>query len=563
MSALAADRLQAGYAHHRAGRLKEAAAAYKAVLIEDPTNPEGLHLMGTMAVQIGRHDVALDLLLRALRVRPRFAKAHNDLGIAFDRLGRLDEAASAFAAAIDCDPAFAEAHYNLATIYKKQDKLRETLDGFARALELRPDFFQAHNNLGNVLQTLGLVELAAERYQVALALKPDSAEVHNNLGTVLQDSGDFRDAEAYYRQALILKPDYLEAHNNLAISLQRQGRYGEAEAAFRVALAQKPDDGKIRHNLSITLLAAGRFAEGWREYEYRWHSDALAGGRRGFRQPLWSGEALGDRVLLIHAEQGLGDTLQFIRYASLVAARGIRTLVEVPRPLLRLVQAMAIPGATIIEAGTALPPFDLHCPLLSLPRIFGTVLETIPGIVPYVAPDPVAVARWAERLGPGPELRVGLVWAGRRRPQTSAMMIDRRRSMSLAQLAPLAACAGVRFYSLQKGEPAEQLAVPSGLAPIDLMAEAEDFADTAALIANLDLVISVDTSVAHLAGALGKPVWLLNRFDTCWRWLADRDDSPWYPSLRQFRQTRSGDWAGVIARVAGALAALVDAASDE
>jgi tetratricopeptide (TPR) repeat protein len=555
MSARVADRLRAGFAHHQAGRLKEAAAAYREILTEDPAHPEGLHLMGTLAVQIGRHDVALDLLLRAIRARPRFAKAHNDLGIAFDRVGRHDEAAGAFAAAIACDPAFAEAQYNLGTIYKKQGRLRETLECFAQALRLRPDFFQAHNNLGNVLQMLGLVELAAERYRLALALKPDSAELHNNVGTVLQDSGDFRDAEAHYRRALSLRPIYLEAHNNLAISLQRQGRYAEAEANFRVALALKPDDGKIRHNLAITLLAAGRFEEGWREYEFRWQCDALAGSRRDFPQPLWTGEPVGDRTLLLHAEQGLGDTLQFIRYAPLVAGRGIRTLIEVPRPVLRLVRAMAIPDATVVEAGTALPPFDLHCPLLSLPRIFGTVMDTIPATVPYLSADPAAIARWGEKLGPGSELKVGLVWAGRRRPQTSAMMVDRRRSMSLAQLAPLAACTGVRFYSLQKGEPAGQRAV--GFDLVDWMGEIGDFADTAALIANLDLVISVDTSVAHLAGALGTPVWLLNRFDTCWRWLAERDDSPWYPSLRQFRQAQPGDWDGVVARVAAALAGLV------
>ena len=560
MSALLADRLQAGFAHHRAGRLKEAAAAYKEVLIADPTNPDGLHLMGAMAVQIGRHEVALDLLLRAVRARPGFAKAHNDLGIAFDRLERLDAAAEAFAAAIECNPDFAEAHYNLGTIYKKQEKLRETLDCFGRALDLRPDFFQAHNNLGNVLQTLGLVDLAAERYRVALALKPDSAEVHNNLGTVLQDSGNFRDAEACYRTALQLKPTYLEAHNNLAVTLQRQGRLDEAEASFGVALALKPDDGKIRHNLSITLLAAGRFEEGWREYEYRWHSDALASARRVFAQPLWDGEPTGDRILLLHAEQGLGDTLQFIRYAPLVAARGIRILLEVPQPMVRLARAMAIPGAEVVEGGTPLPLFDLHCPLMSLPRIFGTRLDTIPAEMPYLRSDPAAVAAWRDRLDPAPGLKVGLVWAGRRRPQTSAMMIDRRRSMGLAQLAPLAACTGVRFYSLQKGDPAEQTAAPpAGLDLIDLMGAATDFADTAALIANLDLVIAVDTSVAHLAGGLGKPVWLLNRFDTCWRWLLGRDDSPWYPTLRQFRQTYAGDWEGVVARVAAALSALAEA----
>jgi hypothetical protein len=259
-------------------------------------------------------------------------------------------------------------------------------------------------------------------------------------------------------------------------------------------------------------------------------------------------------VLLLHAEQGLGDTLQFIRYAPLVAARGIRTIIEVPQPLVRLVRAMAVPDARVVESGTPLPPADLRCPLLNLPLLFDTRLETIPAAIPYLTPDAAAVAHWRARLAGEARFKVGLVWAGSRRTDVAAALIDGRRSMRLDQMAPLAACAGVRFYNLQKGEPAGQLAAPPpGLDLIDPMDEMVDFADTAALIANLDLVISVDTSVAHLAGALGTPVWLLNRYDTCWRWLLNRDDSPWYPSLRQFRQPAPGDWDGVMANVRQAL----------
>ena len=266
---------------------------------------------------------------------------------------------------------------------------------------------------------------------------------------------------------------------------------------------------------------------------------------------------MGDRVVLVHAEQGLGDTLQFCRYVPLVAA-GSKLVLEVQAPLRRLLSGL--PGiAAIVARGDRLPPYDAHAALLSLPLLVGTRLPTIPCEIPYLAADPRDCARWRQRLGGLSGLRVGLVWAGGFRPdQPWAAAVDRRRSMALAQMAPLAAIAGVSFLSLQKGEPAGQaLSPPAGMVLHDFTAELADFTDTAALIEALDLVISVDTAVAHLAGALGKPVWLLNRFDTCWRWLLDRDDSPWYPSLRQFRQPVAGDWASVMAAVSAALAALV------
>jgi hypothetical protein len=371
---------------------------------------------------------------------------------------------------------------------------------------------------------------------------------------VLNELGRPAEAEGVLRAALEAQPGSPGVLNNLGIALFAQGRLSKAEASYREALGRRPDFADAHNNLGIVLLAAGRFEEGWEEHEWRWKARHMAGGARGFSAPLWSGEVLGEGgVLLLHAEQGLGDTLQFCRYAPLAAARA-RVVLEVQAPLARLLSSL--PGVSqVIARGEALPAFDAQAPLLSLPRAFGTTIETVPARVPYLAADPDQAAAWGRRLAALPGLKVGLCWAGEPRagfPELAA--IDARRSISLAALAPLAKVAGVSFVSLQKGAPAAQAAdPPPPMALFDYTAELADFADTAALVENLDLVISVDTSVAHLAGAMARPVWLLNRFDTCWRWLLDRQDSPWYPTLRLFRQTTPGDWTSVIADLRQAL----------
>jgi hypothetical protein len=307
----------------------------------------------------------------------------------------------------------------------------------------------------------------------------------------------------------------------------------------------------------MALLLSGRFEEGWKEYEWRWKTKMWSSGAREFSAPLWSGEAIGDRTILLHAEQGIGDTLQFCRYAPLIA-RGTRIILEVQAPLVRLLSRL--PGVMqIVARGDNLPPFDVHCPLMSLPLAFGTTLDTIPAATPYLSAAAVLAADWQERLAGLDGLRVGLLWAGAQRLNFPAgATVDRRRSVTLKALAPLGEVSGASFVSLQKDGPAAQAAdPPHGLVLHDFTADLHDFEDTAALIVNLDLVISVDTAVAHLAGALGKPVWLLNRFDTCWRWLLNRDDSPWYPTLRQFRQPRSGDWNSPVCAARDALQRLV------
>src|SRR5580658_181258 len=498
-------------ADHRAGRLQQAEAGYRRILAADPGHADSLHYLGLIAAAIGRHDLAVALIGRALRSRPGAADFFNNLGLSLIALGRFAEAA--------------EAHQ--------------------RAIRLEPGMAAAHNNLGNALKALDGPAAAEVHYRRALELDPGFAAAHNNLGAALADRDRLGEAESYYRAALRLDPVYPEAHNNLATSLRGQGRWEEAIEHCRRAVAQAPDHADAHYNLAWSLLLAGHYREGWREFEWRWRLEGGKGART-FDVPLWRGEPLGDRVLLLHAEQGAGDSFLFCRYVLLAARLG-RVILEVPQPLVGLLAGL--PGlAGIYPAGSTLPAFHLHCPLLSLPLAFGTEIGTIPAEVPYLHADPDRVACWQRRLAPHPGPRFGLVWAG-----NPAQRDDRRRSIAPARFAPLAEVPGLTLVSLQKrrGDPQ-----PAGLDLFDPTADLVDYAETAALIEALDLVIGVDTGVVHLAGALGKPVWVLNRFEPYFVWLVDRTDSPWYPTLRQFRQLAPGEWDPVIESVRDALSAM-------
>jgi hypothetical protein len=349
------------------------------------------------------------------------------------------------------------------------------------------------------------------------------------------------------RSTLSIAPTEAHALTGLGTTCRVLGRYEEALGHYAEAVAVRPDFADAYMDEAMCRLEAGDFKAGWPLYEWRWQTAQFASAWRNFARPLWRGdEALDGRTILLWAEQGFGDTLQFIRYASLVAARGARVVVEVPAELARLVAGVDGVSGVVVR-GDPLPAFDLQCPLLTLPLASGTTLATIPGGAPYIHGDEAAVATWRARLAPLPGLKVGLAWYGNPRG-----WMDRHRSIPIAQLAPLGGVGNVTFVSLQKDPPKRDAgAVPLVLQ--DWTTELHDFADTAALVTALDLVISVDTSVVHLTGACGTPTWLLNRYDTCWRWLRDREDSPWYPRLRQFRQRQPADWADVIARVRAAL----------
>jgi hypothetical protein len=449
--------------------------------------------------------------------------------------------------------------FNIALRYLQDRRLGDAERLLRQVLSVDPRHSDSLHLLGVLAYQTGRKDLAKDLIGKAIAINPKNASLHSNLGNLLLEQGRVDQAVASYRRALALEPNFPEAFNNLGNALRALKELDQAIGCYRQALDLRPDDAETHYNLSMALLAQGDMAAGWPEHEWRWSTPHLKNGRRSFAQPQWRGEAAEGRTLLVHAEQGFGDTLQFCRYVPMAAERGLRIILEVPRTLTRLLRSLPHADRIAVQ-GDTLPPFDLHCPLLSMPLALGTTIATIPNEVPYLRAEAIQTEAWRARLvslathGP----KIGLAWAGNPRTQVrSATAVGRWRSITPDRLAPVFEPHGLHFFSLQK----DGAAPPQHFPLVDFMSEMEDFADTAALVANLDLIISVDTSVAHLAAALGKPVWLLTCFDPCWRWLAGRRDSPWYPGLRLYQQPRPGDWDSVLTEVAGDLHSLTPASS--
>ncbi|HEY4253641.1 MAG TPA: tetratricopeptide repeat protein [Roseomonas sp.] len=599
--------LQTGAAWLRCGRLDEAKRHLSAAVEAQPGLADAQMMLGVIHGMQGQPTEAATCFRTALRLRPGSADAHGNLGNALRELGHAEEAAGHLRQALHLRPDYAEAHNNLGAALLPLGQVTEAEACFRSALHLRPDFIEARGNLGRLLlaesrpdeavtllqaalrdqpgaaplwATLGaalraagrpgeaaralhtalrqapateaiwtefgnaLYELnrpgeAAAAFRKALEIRADSPSALLGLAVAQAQLGCFGPAEAAARDALRHQPDFAEAGNALGDILRNQGRLAESEAALREALRLRPDYPDARVHLAFTLLQAGRFAEGWQAHEHREGAKAWARGRRRFPVPRWQGEPLAGRRLLLHAEQGLGDTIQFSRYlVGMAPDAGV--LVQVQAPLLPLLRGQFGRIALLGDA-EPLPAFDLEAPLLSLPHLLGDVAAP----TPYLTPDAGRLAAWRARLAAMPGIRVGLVWAG-----NPGMAADARRSIALAALHPLGAVPGITFVSLQHG-PAASEPTPAGL-PM-LATDLHDFVETAALVAALDLVIGVDTAVIHLAGALGRPVWLLNRADTCWRWGNRPGDSAWYPTLREFRQPAHGDWGSVVAAVRQAL----------
>jgi tetratricopeptide (TPR) repeat protein len=515
------------------------------------SNFDTLWLRGIIALRTGRAAQAAGLIQAAVALQPGVPEAHSTLAHALLLMGQAEPALAQCDRAIELRPDCVEAHINRGHALRGLNRPGDALASFDLAIALRPDEADAYVNRGTILRELRRHDEALSSYDTAIALRPGFAEAHNNRGNALEDLGRYEEALHAFDAALRSRPDNPSTHATRGKVLHDLHRHEAALASFARAIALRPDYADAHWNLSLCQLAMGDFRSGWRTYEWRWKASAGLT-RPELPGPLWLGDfPIDGKTIIVRAEQGLGDSLQFCRYVPLLAARA--NLVLQVQPLLTRLLATLDGAPRVIAPGDPLPAFDAWIPMMSLPLAFGTTVETIPAAIPYLRADPELSVFWKNRVSALPGRKIGLVWAGAPRPEIPrANAIDQRRSMPQAAFAPLASIPGLCLISLQKGEACKS-APPAGMALRDWTNELNDFADTAALIDALDLVISVDTSVAHLAGALGKPVWVLNRYDQCWRWLRDRTDSPWYPTARLFRQPEPGDWSSVIRDVAALL----------
>lgn len=539
----------------------------------NPADLESMLMLSERLIVLDRQDEALAIYEKIYALAPDSKAAFLGQGGRLAAEGDLEAAIAVYQEAVRHFPNAWDTNFGLGLALCEAKRAREARDVFQRAAQLNP----SARNLGVIGLTLhraGEVDAAREFYLRAIHLDASDTETLSNLGALLIDQDQLKAAEGLLRRAIELDPNALNAYSNLATTLTRQGDVAGAvacfqkvlmtnpkhvpalsslgfmhdslgdeegaEAFFRLAFEVEPDAPNVQFNLSATLLSHGDFTRGWNFYERRWELRQFVKRPRRTLQPQWQGESIRGKRIFLYPEQGLGDTIQCVRYVPLLAARGAEVILEVQPGLERLMKSIA--GVSHVHRpGQYRGSYDLHCPLMSLPRAFGTDLSNIPADVPYLTPDSLDVERWAERVD-SPGLRVGLVWSG-----NPSHTRDRLRSIPLQQLREILAVPGVRFYALQKGPGLRQLTeVAESLRPVVLDEELKDFGDTAAAIANFDLVITVDTAVAHLAGALGKPVWILVAKSADWRWLRDRTDSPWYPTAKLFRQEVLGDWTDVL-----------------
>jgi len=542
-----------GIALQELGRIDEALASYDKAISINPNYAEAYFNKGNILQVLRLVDEAIASYDKAISIDSNYIKAYCNQGYALQGLGRLDEALASYDKAISINPNYAEAYFNKGNVLQVLGLVDEAIASYDKAISINPNYAEAYFNKGNILQVLGLVDEAIASYDKAISINPNYAEAQYNRGISFERLGSLDNALASYDNAISINPDYVEAHSNRGNVLQEFGRLDEAHVSYSKAITINPNYSEAHWNLSLSLLLNGNFKDGWKEYEWRWKTKNFQ--VRDFEQPLWLGvESLKDKKILLYAEQGLGDTIQFCRYVPLVAQLGAQVILEVQPALVNLLRSLE--GVhQIIQRGNLIPDFDYQCPLLSLPLAFHADLNNIPTKVPYVKTIPTKEKYWKEKLNIHNKLKIGLVWNGGFRPnQPEVWGINARRNIPLTKIANIN-IPEFDFISLQKGEPAESELSQTGNQYwktnnfYNYVNELEDFSDTAALIANLDLIISVDTSTAHLSAAMGKPTWLLNRFDPCWRWLLSRNDSIWYPTLKLYRQEKMGDWDGVIQKV--------------
>lgn len=507
-----AQALQSAIAHHQAGRLPEAIAIYREIVAAERNNPDATHLLALALHQSGDDAQAIPLFNRALMLSPTI-------------------------------PAYAA---NFAELWRKQGNWPSAVECYRKVLRLEPGNQQIRQLLGEALNKLEKFAEAESEFKVVAGAKPGNANTWVGLAEALRRGGKLDESIDAARRGIAADPNNADALHALGWGFIRQGKPAEGVAFIDQAIRVRPAVAKLRWHRAWGRLLMGDYGRGWADYEARWDDPELQQRfRRPFAQPQWRGESAAGKTTLIHAEQGLGDTIQFVRYAPLLAERGAKVIVEA-QPELAALLRRSMPAMEVIAAGQPLPPFDFHVPMLSLPLAFGTTLQTIPNNVPYLTADEPATLAWRQTLADLPGLKVGLVWAGRPTHRN-----DVNRSVRLDRLAPLAQIPGVSFVSLQLGEASQQIKVPpAGMKLFDASSGMTDFDSTAGLVSALDLVIAVDTAIVHLCGAMGRPIWALIQHDPDFRWMLGCEDTPWYPTVRLFRQPTFGDWDAVARRVA-------------
>lgn len=538
------------------GRTAEAAGLYEKTLAIDPGCAQAHYNLGVIAMEAGRFESAAAHFTEAIAREPGLPQAHNNLGAAWMALGRSQQAAASFDAAIRLDARCVAAHHNFGRLCFSGREWGKAIAHFQHALELGADPHSALIHIGLCHHANGSLDAAERCYLRILEGCPNDVEAFLNLARLSLDRKDPARARHWCLKAASVQPERADAILRSGQILEQCGFFEEALASRYRALRLRPEDPGIRFDRALLLLRMGRFAEAWPDYEWRFKRPNWPQAYpHRIAAPRWDGAPFRGKTLLVHCEQGYGDTLQFARYLPLAKARGGRVLFEVPGPLVRLFRKL--PGVDeILELSAAAitrRPFDLHIPLLSLPGLFGTTLDTVPANLPFIAPEPAKVSGWRQRLGDN-TVKIGIVWAG-----SAWHHNDRQRSCPLSLFLQLARMPGIRLVALQKGEASEAVGLlPEGVPLVNAGPELQDFSDTADLVAALDLVITVDTAAAHLAAIMETPTWVVVPFPADWRWLLGREDSPWYPTLRLFRQTRRGCWQEVFTAVERALRALIE-----
>ena len=542
-----------GNAYRDKEDIHRAISCYRQAIKINPQNPRPYYNLGNAYLELDEQEVSKACFQRALALKPDYATVFNSLGNSSLRQGDLELALANFSKAIEIQPDFAEAYYNRGNVQREMGRCSAAMESYREAVRLRKDYHEAYNNFGNLLKDLGNLEAASDNYRLAINARPDFAEAHFNLGNIMLQERQMAAAIERFKQAIALKPTYAEAHSNTGNACKELGRYQDALQHYNRALYHKPDLAEANFNRSLIHLLHQDFQQGWEGFEWRFKlPDAGAVYPHRFKVPRWDGSNFKGRRLLVHCEQGFGDTLQFIRYLPMVKKLGGSVIFETRKELMGILKK--VPGMdSLIQRspdGNHGEPFDYHIPLMSLPGVFQTRLETIPSHTPYILADDRKLVKWRRIIsGQKPEFKIGIVWAGR-----PGHTNDHNRSCGMDVFLPLSQIPGVQLFSLQKGEGVARLKeVSNGGAIVNLGERLVDFEDTAGAIANLDLIVSVDTAVAHLAGAMGNPVWLLLPFVPDWRWLLNRTDTPWYPTMRLFRQPEAGDWHTVFRNVSESL----------